>query len=106
MLVRCERDRTLFSQEPIPRPHWTEEGVDKDTFTINCPTCGRVYVKKQDGTWESDRKLTVFFQNVEKPTRDEVRFLLQESKDVPARAVIGSPKKLYIEWAAKAALTF
>ena len=50
--VRCERDGTTFVTCLIRE---SEQG----RRWIDCPTCGRGYYQQPDGSWESDRKLTV-----------------------------------------------
>lgn len=85
----------MFAQEPIPRRHWLEAGVDPNTHTINCPTCGRVYVLKQDGTWESDRKLTILFEDLANRTDAEREKLRAMIKKIPVAPAIGSPRKEY-----------
>lgn len=68
MLVKCERDGTIFSATvvPYPSPHRQSKfhSKDGDRF-IECPTCGRRYFY-QDGVnfddeigWVSDRQLTI-----------------------------------------------
>ena len=61
MIVRCERDGTIFAAypEPLQIPVWNDNTVThKTTSTITCPTCGRRYIR-EDNDFVSDRKLTI-----------------------------------------------
>ncbi len=72
MKVRCERDGREFTPTVLSYPVFREDVEESGYFAfndedsgmllgkqINCPTCGRGYMKMADGTWESDRKLTI-----------------------------------------------
>ena len=61
--VRCERDGHEW--DAVPRHlHVHDEYAEQDGYAypvrvINCPKCGRGYYQETDGTWMSDRPLTV-----------------------------------------------
>jgi hypothetical protein len=67
-IVRCERDQTIFGQEPrfdaVDRKEYDPVGGDR---SITCPRCGRSYYYHNGGEsadgkvgeWFSDRKLTI-----------------------------------------------
>jgi hypothetical protein len=62
MIVRCKRDGTIFAAFPQSTtiPVWNDTTVThKTTSTITCPTCGRRYIREDNGDYVSDRKLTV-----------------------------------------------
>ncbi len=65
MQVMCKRDNTTFEAILVLYPSaerpTKEQNRVADQF-IECPTCHRRYFLKDDGTWESDRKLVLLSQ--------------------------------------------
>ncbi len=63
MLVRCERCGYEFNAEPraysYRREYAEQDGYRYPVQIINCTRCGRGYFQEIDGTWMSDRPLTV-----------------------------------------------
>jgi len=66
-IVRCERDGTIFGQEPQTGPGDRKEYDLAGDRSISCPRCGRSYYYHNGGemadgkvgVWFSDRNLTV-----------------------------------------------
>lgn len=50
IIVRCEREGKIFAVRTL------------DCESIECPICGRRYMKQENGSFESDRKLTIMEQ--------------------------------------------
>lgn len=62
MHVKCERDGHKWFAKPRAYPVQgcqTYDEVKEGDMEITCPRCGRGYFLQADGTWQSDRELTI-----------------------------------------------
>jgi len=57
MKVRCERDGMEWETAIGDYP------TGKGEKYIDCPKCFRRYFREPDGSWESDRKLTILIDD-------------------------------------------
>lgn len=70
--ARCNRDGTIFHATPVPSL------VNKKVPSVECPTCYRRYTLRPDGSWYSDRVLTVLEWKDIKPGTPIVSSATQE----------------------------
>lgn len=68
MNVKCERCGAVWDATPHPYPSslnpWSKERCEEEGFafparSIDCPRCARGYFQEEDGSWVSDRPLTI-----------------------------------------------